>query len=326
MTKKDTYQLLAVLQAFYPDSFRGLTDAATQMKVSLWQEAFADEPGDVIIAAAKAYVWKARRVMTALDMRSSSCGVELEDLMQSGYIAMVEAVHYYNPENGVAFSTCLINRLKTVFAEVTGYRTKSGQNEPLNNSLSLEKTVDDESDGTPFGEFISDPKAAAAMLGIEEKLWRKQLREALETALAALPKQSAEVLRLRHYQGLTLAAVGEIRGTTAERIRQMENKAIRQLRKPNIACHLRPFYDFDFYSGTGLGAFRYGGMSVQERYLVIEEKRKERESHRRQKERENKISNAVSAMIESVEAEAESRVANMTPEEKERLLKQYGFA
>ena len=55
MTKKDTYQLLAVLQAFYPDSFRGLTDAATQMKVSLWQEAFADEPGDVVIAAAKAY-------------------------------------------------------------------------------------------------------------------------------------------------------------------------------------------------------------------------------------------------------------------------------
>ena len=59
---------------------------------------------------------------------------------------------------------------------------------------------------------------------------------------------------------------------------------------------------------------------------MIEEKRKEKESRRQQKTRENKISNAVSAMIESVEAEAELRVANMTPEEKERLLKQYGFA
>lgn len=55
MTKQDTYQLMAVLQAFYPDSFRGMTDAAAQMKVSLWQEAFADEPGLVVIAAAKAY-------------------------------------------------------------------------------------------------------------------------------------------------------------------------------------------------------------------------------------------------------------------------------
>ena len=55
MTKQDTYQVLAVLQAFYPDSFRGCTDGAAQMKVTLWQEAFADEPGSAVIAAAKAY-------------------------------------------------------------------------------------------------------------------------------------------------------------------------------------------------------------------------------------------------------------------------------
>lgn len=55
MTKESTYQLMAVLQAFYPDSFRGMTDTAVQMKITLWQEAFADEPGAVVIAAAKAY-------------------------------------------------------------------------------------------------------------------------------------------------------------------------------------------------------------------------------------------------------------------------------
>lgn len=55
MTKQETYQLMLVLQAFYPDSFRGMTDAAAQMKLTLWQEQFADEPGTVVIAAAKAY-------------------------------------------------------------------------------------------------------------------------------------------------------------------------------------------------------------------------------------------------------------------------------
>ena len=44
MTKQDTYQVLATLQAFYPDSFRGMTDSAAQLKVTLWQEQFADEP------------------------------------------------------------------------------------------------------------------------------------------------------------------------------------------------------------------------------------------------------------------------------------------
>ncbi len=56
MTKQDTYQVLAALQAFYPDSFRGMTDAAAQLKVTLWQEQFADEPVALVQAAVKAYV------------------------------------------------------------------------------------------------------------------------------------------------------------------------------------------------------------------------------------------------------------------------------
>lgn len=55
MTKQDTYQLMAVLHALYPDSFRGMSDTAAQLRVSLWQEAFADDPGAVVIAAAKAF-------------------------------------------------------------------------------------------------------------------------------------------------------------------------------------------------------------------------------------------------------------------------------
>lgn len=158
----------------------------------------------------------------------------------------------------------------------------------MNNSFSLDKTVDDESDGTPFREFVPDPKAAATMLSIEERLWREQLHEALEAALASLPEKNADVMRLRHYQGLTLADVGEIRGTSPERIRQMENKAIRQLRKPSVACHLRPFYDFDFYCGTGLGAFQHTGMSIQERCLVLEEDRKEQAEQRRKEQEEKR--------------------------------------
>lgn len=56
MTKQDAYHVLATLQAFYPDSFRGMTDAAAQLKVMLWQEQFADEPATLVQAAVKAYV------------------------------------------------------------------------------------------------------------------------------------------------------------------------------------------------------------------------------------------------------------------------------
>lgn len=249
--------------------------------VTAIQAGETERMGDLWEQVAGLVKWKANHVMTALDLRGNPCGVELEDLMQSGYIAMVESVHYYNPESGVAFSTCLIKRLKTIFAEITGYRTKSGQNEPLNNSLSLDKTIDDETEGATLGELVPDPKAAATMQAIDERVWQDQLHEALEAALAALPEQSADVLRLRHYQGLSVADVGQLRGTTPENVRQLESKAIRQLRKLSVARHLRPFYDFDFYCGTGLGAFQRTGMSVQEWYLVSDEDQKEREEHRR---------------------------------------------
>ena len=297
--------------------------------VAVIQAGAPERMGELWEQVAGLVKWKACHIMTALNLRGNSCGVELEDLIQSGYIAMVESVHYYKPEGG-AFSTLLIKRLKTAFAEATGYRTKRGQNEPLNNSFSLDKTVDDESDGTPFGEFVPDPKAAATMLSIDEKLWREQLHEAMEAALAALPEQSAEVLRMRHYQGLTLADVGEIRGTSPERIRQMENKAIRQLRKPSVACHLRPFYDFDFYCGTGLGAFQHTGMSIQERYLVLEEDRKERAEQRRkeqeEKQRKERFQSEYEEIMERAMQEAQEKVARMTQEEKRALLEKYGYA
>lgn len=274
--------------------------------------------------------WKANHIMTALDLRGNPCGVEFEDLYQSGYIAMVEAVHYYTPESGVAFSTCLINRLKTVFAEATGYRTQRGRNEPLNTAFSLDKPLTDESDSSLFGDFVPDNRATATMEAIEEKEYRRQLREAVEAVLADIPEQSREVIRMRIFQEMTLLQVAEIQGTTPERIRQKENKAIRELRKPRNACRLRSFYDFNSYFGTGLGAFRATGMSVQERYLVIEEEAQERENRRRQ-EREStrqkeKIQNQVRDTIDRINQEAQEKVARMTPEEKRALLEKYGYA
>ena len=210
--------------------------------------------------------WKANRIMIAVDGFPGR-GVEFSDLYQSGYLAMVDAVNSYNPEAGT-FSSWFMYHLKKAFAKTVGYYTKAGRNDPLNNAISLDKPVDDEQDGAAFGDFVSDPQAADAIMSVEESLWQEQLHEALETALAELSQESANILRLRHYQGLTLAAAGEVCGTTAEQIRKTEEKAIRQLRKPKIYRKLRSFCDFDFYCGTGLGAFRGTGMSVQERYLM----------------------------------------------------------
>ncbi len=252
-----------------------------------------------------------------------------EDLYQSGYPALVDAVETYDPAAG-AFTTWLMYYLRKAFAEATGYRTRRGRNDPLNNSLSLDMPLSDDVDSDNLMEITPDPAGMSGLESAEEAIYHQQLHDALEVALDAIPEQYSEVLRQRHYGGLSLAEIGESRGVSAEYVRRLECKAIRYIHRPSIACHLRPFCDFDFYCGIGLSAFQHTGMSIQERYLAIEEERKEKaeqqrqDRERRRREKKNRI--AFEESKERTRQEAEELVSRMTPEEKARLLAEYGYA
>lgn len=269
--------------------------------------------------------WKAKRIMTVLE-GCPGRGVEFEDLCQSGYLAMVAAVDTYDPAAGGTFSTWLMYHLKTAFAEATGYRTQKGRQEPLNNYLSLDTPLTDDADSDDLMDVIADPAGLQWRESLEESMWRKQLQEAVGSALSTVPEQYREILRLRYWEDMTLEDVGDLRGISKERVRQMENKGIRILRQPKTASQLYSFCDFDFYGATGLSAFRHSGMSVQERYMVIEEERRERESYRRRKYHEKENCDSFSAMMENIRAEAAAQVASMTSEEKQALLAKYGYA
>lgn len=216
--------------------------------------------------------WKANRVNNAI---GHSVGVDFDDLYQSGYLALVTAVETYRPENG-SFSNWLMLHLKTAFAEATGYRTVKGRLDPLNNALSLDRPLDNDTEGASFGELVPDPKAAATMDAVEEILWRQQLHEAMEAVLGELPEEQRTILKCRYYARKTLTATGEQLGIPAEEVRKQEGQGLKALRHYKLAKKIRPFYDFDCYAGTSLSAFLNSGMSIQERYLVMQERRKEK--------------------------------------------------
>lgn len=117
--------------------------------------------------------------------------MEFDDLYQTGYLAMVAAVESYRSESG-AFSTWFMFYLKTAFAEATGYRTKYGRCEPLNTATSLDRPIQpDEPGGGNLAEFVSDGKAEAAIAGVEQSVYHKQLHEAMEAAIGELPPENA---------------------------------------------------------------------------------------------------------------------------------------
>jgi RNA polymerase primary sigma factor len=68
------------------------------------------------------------------------------------------------------------------------------------------------------------------------------LKDYMDKALASLSPREARVLRMRFGLGqeraYTLEEVGQKFGLTRERIRQIESKALRQLRQPTLALLL----------------------------------------------------------------------------------------
>jgi RNA polymerase primary sigma factor len=104
----------------------------------------------------------------------------------------------------------------------------------------LERPVGDESDAE-LGDFIEDvdlPQPA-------ETAARNMLTEEIGEILDQLTPREARILRLRYGlqdgESRTLKEVGEMFGLSRERIRQLEKEALRKLRHPNFAGHLRQY-------------------------------------------------------------------------------------
>ena len=108
-------------------------------------------------------------------------------------------------------------------------------------TLSLDTPVGDEED-TSIGSFVEDDNTP----GPADATSNAMLAEALKEILDTLTEREADVLRMRFgmYDGRThtLEEVGQIFGVTRERIRQIENKAIRKLRHPSRAKKIKDFY------------------------------------------------------------------------------------
>ncbi|MFT5193851.1 MAG: RNA polymerase primary sigma factor [Cellvibrionaceae bacterium] len=104
----------------------------------------------------------------------------------------------------------------------------------------LERPVGDESDAE-LGDFIEDVDAPPPAETVAQTMLTEEISEILDQ----LTPREARILRLRYGlqdgESRTLKEVGEMFGLSRERIRQLEKEALRKLRHPNFAGHLRQY-------------------------------------------------------------------------------------
>lgn len=96
---------------------------------------------------------------------------------------------------------------------------------------SLDCPVDEEGD-TSIGDLVEDVNLSNPL----DKLIEECNMEIIDTVLSTLEAREGEIIKLRFGLGgqepLTLEQVGKRYGVTRERIRQLEDKALRKLRNP----------------------------------------------------------------------------------------------
>lgn len=182
-------------------------------------------------------------------------GVTVDDLMQSGFLALVEAVEYFDPDGGASFIGVLNLHLKSAFSACGGYRTR--RRDPLViGCKSLNDPVkDDDPEGDTLLDLLKDPKDQYE--SAEEGIYLGQLRRVLDSSISALPIRQNEILYRHYVRGQTLKEISDELGCSLERVRQMEKSAFSSLQRNSRKNGLREFVDrnTNFYTRVGLNTY-----------------------------------------------------------------------
>ncbi|MCX5814873.1 MAG: sigma-70 family RNA polymerase sigma factor, partial [Proteobacteria bacterium] len=108
-------------------------------------------------------------------------------------------------------------------------------------TVSTETLIGD--DDSTLGDFIADPEAPSPYMEFVDT----SLKEEISKVLSTLTLREEKVIRMRFGIGektdYTLEEVGNVFGLTRERIRQIENKALRKLKHPSRQKRLESFQE-----------------------------------------------------------------------------------
>lgn len=226
----------------------------------------------------KAYVhMRAYKVVT---LSGGAGGATVQDLEQSGFLAMLRAVEKYDPARG-SFLSCLTYYLQQEFAAVGGYR--STKRDPLDTCLSLDAPVTGGEDGgedMTYIDTIEDPQDLCGE--VEEAIYTTQLHAALDSAIGEhLTARQAEIMREQYWQNKSASAIARERGVSFQNVTQQLHRGLQLLRRSSAARSLRDFLDEEnLYAGTGLRRFNVTGTSAVERAVLRREDAVEREARR----------------------------------------------
>lgn len=136
--------------------------------------------------------------------------------------------------------------------------------------------TESERSGGGDGDELTLEDTIASDENLEEdcisRLDRERMKRELWIAVDSLPVDQAQTIRCRYMDGLTLKEIGEQQGISADKVRNISDKALRTLRAPRHSRKFRAYYE-QYLSATpihhiGMKSFQNTWMSEVERDVL----------------------------------------------------------
>lgn len=176
-------------------------------------------------------------VKLTLKYRGIPGGPTDEDLIQLGNVGLLETIRRFDPTRGARLCTAVPWGVRQVIERVIQLdstivhmpATTLGDRQARD---AHQRRFSDSLDFQPNGDGQGSLGAMTAVQTVDpgEESHRESELQQLRDAISALPDRLRTIMWCR-LDGLTLDNIGEILGVTRERVRQLENKAMRLLRK-----------------------------------------------------------------------------------------------
>ena len=178
--------------------------------------------------------------MRTYRMSGTDRAVDVDDLIQEAYFAMIRAAETYNPVKESSFLGWWNFYMKTAFNFTLNIRTTKEKKSICHRCKSLDTPLA-ESDGDTLGSMIQSD--AGELDDADRRIWQDELRRTLTPMLQQLPSQWREILHKRYFEGKTLREIAVETGASHQCIHQKIREAQKRLVKQDRRGLLREFYE-----------------------------------------------------------------------------------
>lgn len=168
-----------------------------------------------------------------------SRGVEVDDLVQCGYFAVLDAVKYYTPAKAHKFTSYLNMTLKNAFRAAVGLR--SSRIDLLFACLSLDAPIAAVDGELSLLDAIPDTGAGEPYADVEESEYTRQLRAALDDALSILGDTDRRQMEQYYYFGMSFQQIADMEGISRTAVEGRHRKSLNRIRRSSHRRKLVPF-------------------------------------------------------------------------------------